>query len=40
MKLESKVQLALAAVGLPLVLWVWKGDAKWPNPLWQQERKS
>ena len=32
MKAESKVQLAMAVVGVPLIFFLWKPDAKWPNP--------
>ena len=32
MRTEAKVQLALAAVGVPLLLYIWKPDSKWPNP--------
>lgn len=32
MRAESKVQIALALVGVPLVFLGWRGDAKWPNP--------
>jgi len=26
------VQLGLAVLGVPLILFIWKPDAKWPNP--------
>ena len=32
MKAESKIQLALAVVGVPFIFWIWKPDSKWPNP--------
>jgi uncharacterized membrane protein YccC len=33
MKTETKVQLAMAIIGIPVtVLVVWKPNAKWPNP--------
>ena len=33
MRGDTKVQLGLALIGVPLLLFVWKGDSKWPNPL-------
>ena len=33
MNTATKVQLAMAVAGLPLLLYIWKPDAKWPNPL-------
>ena len=32
MKPETKVQLGLAVLGLPFMIYMWKPDAKWPNP--------
>jgi hypothetical protein len=32
MRTESKIQLALALLGVPLLFYVWKADSKWPNP--------
>ena len=32
MKAETKVQAALALLGVPAIFWFWKADAKWPNP--------
>lgn len=33
MRAETKLQLAIAVVGIPvMVLVVWKPNAKWPNP--------
>jgi len=31
--LSLALTLGLAVVGVPLLLYVWKADAKWPNPL-------
>ena len=33
---ETRVQLLLALLGIPLVFFVWRPDAKWPNP-WRQQ---
>ena len=32
MRAETKVQLALAIVGVPAIFCFWRADAKWPNP--------
>jgi hypothetical protein len=32
MRTESKIQLAFAVVGVPLIFYLWKPNAKWPNP--------
>ena len=32
MRAETKVQAALALLGVPAIFWFWKADAKWPNP--------
>ena len=33
MKPETRMQLGLAVLGVPaMLLFVWKPDAKWPNP--------
>ena len=32
MKSEAKIQLAMAVIGVPLIFFIWKPDAKWPNP--------
>ena len=39
MRAEARIQLALAAVGVPAILLFWKGDAKWPNPFLQPPSK-
>ena len=33
MRFETKIQLGMAIMGVPLIFVIWKGDAKWPNPL-------
>ena len=30
MKTESKIQLVMAVIGVPLIFVLWKPDAKWP----------
>ena len=40
MKTESKIQLGLAVLGMPLLLLLWKPDAKWPNPFRSIEPKT
>tara|TARA_B110001452_G_scaffold168834_1_gene141102 strand:+ start:259 stop:471 length:213 start_codon:yes stop_codon:yes gene_type:complete len=32
MNSQTKIQLAMALAGIPVLLFVWKPDAKWPNP--------
>lgn len=32
MKADTKIQLAMAALGLPAIFYFWRADAKWPNP--------
>ena len=32
MRAEYKIQAALAVLGIPLIFFIWKPDAKWPNP--------
>ena len=32
MNSQTKIQLAMALAGIPFLLFVWKPDAKWPNP--------
>ena len=32
MRAETKIQAALAVLGVPLIFYFWKADAKWPNP--------
>ena len=32
MRTESKIQLAMAVLGVPLIFYLWKPDSKWPNP--------
>jgi hypothetical protein len=40
MKLSpAKIQLALAVIGIPLIIAIWSPEAKWPNPLRQPAAK-
>lgn len=32
MRAETRIQLAMALLGVPAVFVLWKPDAKWPNP--------
>ena len=32
MKAETKIQLALAVLGVPAIFYLWRPDSKWPNP--------